>query len=160
MGPVFFAGILIIVPLALSAQRQASLGIGTGIVRYSGGSSFSLLTLAPAAQRITPASYTGIGGGLSLLDAGGWAAQGRADLWAWLSHHTSGTRVGVSSTLAASARTDGVGAGSGAALLELVTTNAAIGAGAVTGVIEGEPGVGALRLRARGWRPFVAGSQL
>jgi hypothetical protein len=42
-------------------------------------------------------------------------------------------------------------AGSGSALLEAVSGAGAIGAGVVTGVIEGVPGIGALRLRARGW---------
>src|SRR6266542_3403682 len=105
MGPVSFAAILALLPPALSAQRQVSLGIGTGVVRYTGGSSLSIVTASPAAQRITPSSYVGVGGGLSLLE------------------HD-------------------------------------VGAGFVGVVIEGEPGVGAFRVRARGWRQFDAASQL
>lgn len=160
MGPVSFSAIVALLPLALSAQRQASLGIGTGVVRYTGGSSFSILTASPAAQRITPTSYIGLGGAMSLLERGVWAGQARADLWATLSRRTTGTRLAVSATLAASTRSDGIGAGSGAALVEMVSGDEAVGAGFVTGVIENEPGVGAFRVRARGWRPFVAASQL
>src|SRR5882672_6540661 len=47
-----------------------------------------------------------------------------------------------------------------ASLLEVVSGNGALGAGFVTGVIQGEPGVGAFRVRARGWRQVVAASQL
>ena len=131
-----------------------------GAVRYTGGSSFSIVTASPAAQRITPSSYVGVSGALSLLERGVWAGQARADMWATLSHETTGTRPAVSATLAASTRSDGIGAASGAALLEVVSDNGAVGAGFVTGVIEGEPGVGALRVRVRGWRQFVAASQL
>src|SRR6266487_3457201 len=162
MGPVSFAAILALLPFspALSAQRQGSLGIGMGAVRYTGGSSFSIVTASPAAQRITPSSYVGVSGALSLLERGVWAGQARADMWATLSHETTGTRPAVSATLAASTRSDGIGAASGTALLEVVSDNGAVGAGFVTGVIEGEPGVGALRVRVRGWRQFVAASQL
>ena len=131
-----------------------------GAVRYTGGSSFSIVTASPAAQRITPSSFVGVSGALSLLERGAWAGQARADMWATLSHETTGTRPAVSATFAASTRSDGIGAGSGAALLEVVSGNGAVGAGFVSGVIEGVPGVGAFRVRARGWRQFVAASQL
>ena len=160
MGPVSFAATLALLPFALSAQRQASLGIGTGVVRYTGGSSFSILTASPAAQRITPSSYIGVGGALSLLERSVWASQTRADIWATLSRRTTGTRLAVSATLAASTRSDGISAGSGAALIEAVSGGGALGVGVVTGVIEREPGVGAFRVRARAWRQFVAASQL
>ena len=159
LGPVFFAAALAALPVALPAQGQASLGIGAGVVRYTGGSSFSVLTTAPAAQWTTPSSYFGAGGGFSLLDGGLWAGQGRADIWAALARRTTGLRPAVSATLAASTRSDGLGAGSAAALMELVSGNGALGAGYVTGVIESERGVGALRVRARGWRQFPAVSQ-
>ncbi|HYU09683.1 MAG TPA: glycogen-binding domain-containing protein [Gemmatimonadales bacterium] len=160
MGPVSFAAILALLPPALSAQRQVSLGIGTGVVRYTGGSSLSIVTASPAAQRITPSSYVGVGGGLSLLEHDVWAGQARADIWATLSPRTTGLRLAVSATLAASGRSDGLGAGSGAGLIEAVAGGGALGAGFVGGVIEGEPGVGAFRVRARGWRQFDAASQL
>ncbi len=103
-----------------------------GAVRYTGGSSFSIVTASPAAQRITPSSYVGVSGALSLLERGVWAGQARADMWATLSHETTGTRPAVSATLAASTRSDGIGAASGAALLEVVSGNGALGAGFVT----------------------------
>jgi len=162
MGPVSFSALLVAVPLTLAAQRQASLGIGAGIVRYSGGSSFSALNVAPAGQWVSPSIYFGASGAVSLLEAGVWAGQGRLDLWAGLARSTAKTRLAVNATIAASTRSDGAGAGSGVAILEAVRSlagakddgGAAFGAGPVTGVIEGFPGVGALRLRGRGWWRF------
>ncbi|MGH7520430.1 MAG: glycogen-binding domain-containing protein [Gemmatimonadales bacterium] len=155
MGPVLFLALLGAAPLSLRAQRQASLGLGTGVVRYAGGSSFSALTASPAAQRISPFSYLGIGGSISLLERGVWASQARADVWAALSRRDSGVRPAVSATLAATTRSDGAAAGSGSALLEAVFNEGAVGGGFVTGMIEGVPGVGALRLRARSWRQLT-----
>ena len=160
-GPVSFLALLTLLPLALSAQRQASLGIGTGIVRYSGGSSFSAVTVSPAAQWLTPSSYFGLSGAVSLLEGGVWASQGRADVWVALSQRTGGVRPAVSATISGSTRSDGVAAGSGAAVLEAVRGNVALGVGAVTGVIQQEPGVGALRVRGRAWwQPNTAPAQL
>ena len=158
MGPVLF--FLILAPaVLLGAQQPASLGVSTGLVRYSGGSSFSILTLAPALQHFSPFIYVGAGASASLLEGGVWAGQARADLWAALDHRTRGFRPAVSATLAGSGRTDGAEALSASAVLETIWTNprergnggAALGIGAVTGAIEDVPGVTSLRLRGRGW---------
>ena|SRR5438270_2568246 len=151
MGPVSFLVLLVVMPVTLCAQRQASLGVGTGIVRYAGGSSFSALTISPAAQRLSASTYLGVSGSASLLEGGVWAGQARADIWAALSQRTSGVRPAVSATISGSTRSDGAAAGSGAAVIEAVRGNVALGAGVVTGVIQQEPGVGALRLRGRAW---------
>ncbi len=151
MGPLSFLSLLTLVPLTLSAQRQASLGIGTGIVRYSGGSSFSALTVSPAGQWLSASTYLGVSGAVSLLEGGVWASQGRADVWVALSQRTGGVRPAVSATISGTTRSDGVAAGSGAAVIEAVRGNVALGVGGVTGVIEQQPGVGALRLRGRAW---------
>jgi len=151
MGPVSFFVLLVVIPFTLCAQRQASLGFGTGIVRYAGGSSFSALTVSPAAQRLSASTYLGVSGSISLLEGGVWASQARADVWAALSHRTGGIRPAVSATISGSTRSDGVAAGSGVAVIEAVRSNVALGAGFVTGVIQQEPGVGALRLRGRAW---------
>jgi hypothetical protein len=153
MGPVFFLAAL---PVALHAQTQASLGVGVGTVRYAGGSSFSAGTISPAVQRISPSFYVGAGGSLSLLKDGVWASQGRADVWAAFPRDRAlGPRIALSANLAASARSDGVAAGVGSAIAELMWAvgrgGAAIGAGPGTGVIEGERGVSAPHVRARGW---------
>src|SRR6266566_5540728 len=150
MGPASFLA-LFVMPLTLCAQRQASLGVGTGIVRYTGGSSFSALTLSPAAQRLSALTYLGVSGAVSLLEGGVWASQGRADVWVALSQRTGGVRPAVSATISGTTRSDGVAAGSGAAVSEAVRGNVALGVGAVTGVIQQEPGVGALRVRGRAW---------
>jgi hypothetical protein len=154
MGPVFFS--LACLPASVLAQNQASLGIGLGVVRHEAGSSFSALTLSPAVQRLTPSFYIGAGGGVSLLERGVWAEQGRADLWAaLLPAFTSDSRIAVSASGAASARSDGVAAGAGAVLLEMVWTKGpggfALAAGPVGGVIQHAPAIGAPRLRGRAW---------
>ena len=153
MGPVFFLAAL---PVALHAQTQTSLGVGVGTVRYSGGSNFSAATLSPAVQRLAPSFYLGAGGSLSMLKDNVWAAQGRVDLWAaFPQDRTAGARVAVSVNLAASTRSDGLAAGVGSVVAEAMWSagrgGAAIGAGPGTGVIEGELGIGAPHLRARGW---------
>jgi len=153
MGPVFFLAAL---PVVLHAQTQASLGVGVGTVRYAGGSSFSAATVSPALQRLAPSFYLGAGGSLSMLKDNVWAGQGRVDLWmAFPQDRPTGVRFTVGASLAASTRSDGVAAGVATAIGELMWTaargGAAIGAGPGTGVIEGERGIGAPHVRARGW---------
>jgi hypothetical protein len=153
MGPVFF---LAVFPVALHAQAQASLGVGVGTVRYSGGSTFSAATVSPAAQLLAPSFYVGAGGSLSTLKDGVWAAQGRADLWAAvLGARAAGTRVAVGANVTASTRSDGVAAAGGGVVVELMRTGGrggtAIGAGPSLGVIEGERGIASPHFRARGW---------
>jgi len=150
VGPVSLLA-LFLLPVTLCAQRQGSFGIGTGIVRYAGGSSFSALTVSPAAQWVTPSVYLGAGGAISLLEGGVWAGQARADMWASLSRRERSIRPAISATLATTTRSDGVAAGSAAALIEAIRNHVALGAGAVTGVIEQEPGVAAFRVRGRTW---------
>ena len=160
VGPVSLLA-LFLLPVTLCAQRQGSFGIGTGIVRYAGGSSFSALTVSPAAQWVTPSIYLGAGGAISLLEGGVWAGQARADMWASLSRREHSIRPAISATLATTTRSDGVAAGSGSALLEVLGNGIAVGAGFVTGVIQQEPGVGALRVRGRAWwQPRASPTQL
>jgi hypothetical protein len=159
MGPVLVFAALAILPLTLSAQNQVSLGVGAGVVRHAGGSSFSAVTVSPTALRLSPSFYIGAGGGASLLEDNVWAGQGRIDFWAALPRRSNGFRGAVSALLSGSTRSDGLGAASGTALLEGLWNGAgrrgnggaAVGAGWATGGIEGVPGVGALRLRARSW---------
>jgi len=160
MGPVSFSALLCgVAPLALAAQRQASVGVGTGVVRYAGGSSFSALTVSPAAQSLSISRYLALNGSVSLLEAGVWASQGRGDVWSALAH-LGNTRVAVSGTIGFSTRSDGVAAGSGSALVEAVRSDFAIGAGAVSGVIQQEAGVAAFRVRGRAWWQLGAPTQL
>ena len=164
LGPVFFLPALALFTLPDSARTQASLGIGTGIVRYAGGSSFSSVTASPALQHLSSSSYLAASGAASLLAGGIWAGQGRGDLWAAIPTYPAAVRVAGSASIAFSTRSDGVAAGSGTALLETLWTakqgGIALGGGWATGVIQGVPGVGALRLRARTWWQPVAPVQL
>ncbi|HEY3219150.1 MAG TPA: glycogen-binding domain-containing protein [Gemmatimonadales bacterium] len=151
MGPVSFSVLLAVIAVPVSAQRQASLGVGAGVVRYAGGSSFSAFIVSPAAQRLSPFTYLGAAGSVSLLEGGVWASQARADVWAALTRRAGGVRPAINATLSTSTRSDGIAAGSGVALIEAVRNDVAVGVGFVTGVIEQEPGVGALRVRGRAW---------
>jgi len=168
LGPVFFSALTALPALAaaLAAQRQASVGASIGTVRHAGGSSFSAATIAPAAALLSPSLYLAAGGSVSLLEAGVWAEQGRADVWAaFPRNRLSGARLAVSATIAANTRSDGVAAGGGSALAELVWAagegGAAFGIGSAGGVIESAAPVGALRLRARSWwQPAGSPAQL
>ena len=152
VGPVFF---LVAFPAGALAQTQASVGAGVGTVRYTGGSSFSAATVAPAAQLVLPSLYLGASSAFSILPGGVWAGQGRADVWVAFPREGAGVRPAVSASLAASTRSDGVAAGAGAAVGELVWAarhgGGAVGAGAATGVIERDSAMTGLRLRARAW---------
>src|SRR5256714_8748903 len=155
LGSVFVLPALALFTHPDTARTQASLGIGTGIVRYAGGSSFSAFTVSPTIQHLAPSFYVAASGAASLLADGVWAGQGHGDLWAAIPIHSSAVRMAGSASIAFSTRSDGVAAGSGTTLLETLWTakqrGIGLGGGAVTGMIEGVPGVGALRLRARGW---------
>ena len=153
VGPVFF---LAAWPVVALAQTQASVGVGVGTARYSGGSSFSTAMVSPAAQWLSPSLYLGASSAFSILERGVWAGQGRADLWVAVPPDSAGgAQFAVSANAAASTRSDGVAAGAGGVIGELVWAagrgGRAVGAGVSTGVIEGEPGVTAPRLRARAW---------
>ena len=128
LGPVFFAGLAASLPAALGAQRQASLGAGTGIVRYAGGSSFSALTVAPALQLVTPFTYVAASAAASVLQGGVWAGQARTDLWGATRRQLAGFRPALGVTLSLTTRSDGVAAGSGAALAEALGNTFAVGA--------------------------------
>lgn len=153
VGPVFFLSLL---PAALAAQGQASLAIGVGTVRHSGGTSFAAMSLSPGAYLLRPSLYAGGAGSLSLIEGGVWAGQSRADLWAAF---TRGPRVrfAASASVATTTRSDGEAAGVGSLLGEAVYSarpgaGVALGIGPVAGVLERAPGIGALRVRARVWR--------
>src|SRR2546428_3221368 len=158
MGPVSF-WLHLTAPAALSGQRQASAAVGTGSVRYAGGSSFGVLPLPAAGQTQSPWTYLGANAAVSLLEGGVWASQGRGDIWSAVAHRAS-SRLAVSGTIAFSSRSDGVVAGSGVALLEAVRDGVALGAGIVSGVIQQEPGVAAFRVRGRGWWQVDTPTQL
>lgn len=140
------------------AQTDASLGIGAGTVRYAGGATFSSLSLAPAFQWSGVAALD-LGGLLSSLPAGEWAAQARGNVWAPLRAETRVLRPAVAATLAGSKRSDGGSAGAAHGLVEMLWQptraagrwGAALGAGPSVGGITGEAPVTALRFRARTW---------
>src|SRR3989442_14027481 len=122
LGPVFFLPALALFTLPDSARTQASRGIGPGIVRYAGGSSFSSFTAPPAVQGPSPSSYVAAGGAASLLAGGVWAGQGRGGLWAAIPTPPAVGRVAGSASTAFSTRSAGVAAGSGTALPQNLLT--------------------------------------
>lgn len=142
----------------VAAQTDASLGVGAGTVRYAGGATFSSLSLAPAVQWNGVAAVD-LGGLLSSLPAGEWAAQARGNVWAPLLAEARVLRPAVAATFAGSKRSDGVSAGAAHGLVEMLWQptraagrwGAAFGAGPSVGAITGEAPVTALRFRARTW---------
>jgi hypothetical protein len=60
-------------------------------------------------------------------------------------------RPAIGATLSGTTRSDGIGAGSAGVIIEAVQNRFAVGGGFVSGVIERQRGVGALRLRGRTW---------
>src|SRR2546429_8669151 len=118
LGPVFFLPALALFTLPDSARTQASLGIGTGIVRYAGGSSFSSFTAAPAVQRLSASSYVAAGGAASLLAGGAWACEGRGDLWGAIPSPPAVERVEGSASNRFRTGADGGAAGGGTAPIE------------------------------------------
>lgn len=151
-------------PVLFLATLQTSLGIGVGTARHAGGSTFGVAGISPALQLLAPSFYVGAGGSLSLLQGGVWAGQARADVWAALPRRRPGVQPALNVTIATTTRSDAVAAASGALLGELVRAGVrggvALGLGTVAGALEGEPGIGALRVRARGWRQVSAPLQL
>ena len=157
MRPQLLASLLLPISLGLPgapilAQADASLGLGVGTVRFSGGSSFSTVNVAPALRWAVPGFYLESSAFLSSLPDG-WAAQGRADAWAPLLAETVVLRPAFGATVAGTARNDGARAGAAHLVAELVWRGGvALGAGPSVGAIEGEGPVTALRLRARAWK--------
>ncbi|MGH7530842.1 MAG: hypothetical protein ACREMN_10715, partial [Gemmatimonadales bacterium] len=155
LGPVLICALLAAPAARLGAQTQASLGVGVGTVRYTRGASFSAASVMPAVERLTPSLYLGGSAMLSVLGDGAWAGQARADLWAASPPLAASTRFALSAGGAAATRSDGLASAAGSLLGEIVYTAArgggAVGIGSVGGVLEGEPAVGGLRVRARVW---------
>jgi len=138
-------------------QTDASLGIGAGTVRYTGGSSFGTVNLAPALEWGSAAFYLSTGGFLSTLPGGNWAAQARGDLWVPFGSDSHSVRPALTAVLAGSMLNTGARSGAGHGLVEVfwsrpgTSWGAAIGGGPSLGSIDGELPVTALHLRARGW---------
>lgn len=151
------AGLLLVAPVGVGAQTDASLGVGAGTVRYTGGSSFGTASISPAFEWGSAAHYLSIAAFLSSLPQNDWAAQGRADLWLPLLRETHALRPALATTLGGSTLHSGTRSAVGHVLGEILWARpgapwgVAIGGGSSIGGFTGELPVTALRLRARSW---------
>ncbi len=150
---VIVAGVTSAGALLFILQTQASVGLGVGTVRYTGGSETRTATLTPALRRDSPGLSARLGGSLAALPGDVWSTQGRAELWAVSPPLRPGVRLAADVALAGSRLTGGAWSAAAHGLGELLwisgTWGVAAGAGPSDGWIGAEPSVTALRIRAR-----------
>src|SRR3989475_11002409 len=90
----------------LAAQGHASVAVGAGTVRYTGGTTFSSASIPPAAE-FTTATLTASGTAtIASLPQQAWSTQGRGDVWVATRPLTAQLRLGAEAILAGTSRTD------------------------------------------------------
>ena len=94
---------------SVSAQTDASVGVGLGTVRYPGGSSIGIVSFSPTLEHSTPERFLTLGSLISALPHGAWYAQGRGGLWIASPPLLAGWRLATDVALAGT--TSGVGTG-------------------------------------------------
>jgi hypothetical protein len=136
-------------------QRQASLGLGAGTVRYAGGTSLSSAMISPAFDLAAPNLAVTAAGALGSLPLGVWASQGRADIWTATPPAFAGLRFAAEAIGAGTTRTDGGWTAAAHGVAELLwdgrSWGVGLGAGPSGGWIADQPSVAALHTRARAW---------
>ncbi len=149
------AGLALLVPAAILAQVQASVGAGVGTVRSSGGTSFSSASLSPLVRVESSGFSFSAGGTLASLPRGVWSGQGRLNLWVATPPLVSRVRVAVEGTGSGTVRTDDLQSaaahGVGEVLWAAPSWGVGFGAGPSAGWITGQPSVTAFHSRARFW---------
>ena len=139
----------------LVAQGHASVAVGAGTVRYTGGTTFSSASISPAAE-FTTARLTASGTAtIASLPQQAWSTQGRGDVWVATRPLTAHLRLGAEAILAGTSRTDDGWSAAAHAVGEVFwfapKWGAGLGLGPSAGWIDSVPSVTALHLRARGW---------
>jgi len=150
--------LVVLVTLAgrvLVAQGDASVALGAGTVRYTGGTSFSSASISPAAEFDAPWLTASGSATIASLPQQAWSTQGRGDVWVATQPLAPKLRLGAEATLAGATRTDGgwsaAAHGVGEVFWSAPTWGVGLGAGPSAGWIDSVPSVTALHLRARGW---------
>jgi hypothetical protein len=142
-------------PVVVSAQTQASLGLGVGSVRYPGGSRLSTAAASPTFEVATPTFTTTIAGSFASLPLGIWSSQGRAEVWVSTPAVLGGVRAALDGVAADVSRTDGSWSRAAYGIAEVLYAGRrggiAIGVGPSAGWVVNTPSVTALRGRGRAW---------
>jgi AMP-activated protein kinase-like protein len=144
-------------PGVAGAQTQASVGLGVGTVRYAGGSSLSVASIAPGLQFTSPTTLATFGGVLAALPGSELFLQGRGNVWLETPPLAGSLRLGAEGTWTGTTRSDNGWTAAVHGLGEMLwvrqTWGIAAGAGPSTGWISGDtgPSVTALHARARAW---------
>lgn len=141
--------------LIVLAQTQASLGLGIGTVRYTGGSSVSVASLSPTLSYGARTFTANASGALAALPHNEWFLLGHSDGWVTTPPLTDAIRLGFEAGWTGSARTGGVRTAAPYAVAELLwaapTWGFGVGAGPSAGWIEGSSMITAFHARARSW---------
>src|SRR5437867_2990182 len=139
----------------LLAQGHASVAVGAGTVRYTGGTTFSSASISPAAEFTTPTLTANGTATVASLPQQAWSTQGRGDVWVATRPLTAQLRLGVEAVLAGTSRTDGgwsaAAHGVGEVFWFAPGWGVGLGLGPSAGWIDSVPSVTALHVRARGW---------
>lgn len=149
------AAILVVLPATASAQSEVSLGLGLGTIRFPGGSTVGVLSLAPALRLVSPGRSLEAGGAFAKLPSSPAYAQARAGAWAATSPLAGHWRLAVEAQLSGATAGRGAASGAGQLGLEALFTarrwGAGVAAGPASGWIVGAAPVTAWRARLRGW---------
>jgi hypothetical protein len=137
-----------------SSQSQASVGIGVGSARYTGGATLTAAAISPALQFDAPRRSISLGGTFASLPLGVWSTQGRAA--AWVATPLLGpVQLGMEVLGAATTRTDSGRTAAAHGMAEILwaaqTWGLGFGAGPSGGWIANQSSVVALHTRARAW---------
>ena len=141
---------------AVSAQTDASVGVGLGTVRYPNGSSLGIASLSPALEHSAPGRFLTLGGVVSALLQGEWYAQARGTYWVASPALFDGWRLATDVALGGTTSGVGTGAsGTGQLIGELLQVaprwGVALGGGPTSGWITGAQPVTATHIRLRAW---------
>ena len=154
-SPALVIVAVLAVARGVGAQTDASVGIGLGTVRFTGGTSLGIVSLGPTLRSAAPGRELSLGATLSALPRGDWYTQGRASFWAATPALASRWRLAVD--VGVSGATQGAGTSTGAGLFVAEVLWVApkwglgLGAGPASGWITRAAPVSAFHARLRGW---------
>jgi Glycogen recognition site of AMP-activated protein kinase len=142
-------------PASALGQTDASLGVGSGTVRFPDGTSLGLLSVTPALQLLTPYRQVTINGTIADLSQGGWYGQGRLGVWAATHPVAAHWQLAGDFELSGTSLEGQSGTGAGGVTVEGLWAapqwGVAAGAGGASGWIGGTAAVTAPHARVRGW---------
>jgi hypothetical protein len=153
--PLLAVALAAVITAPVSAQTDASFGVGFGTVRYPGGTSIGIVSVSPMLQLIAPGRELWLGGNVSALPQGDWYGQARTAFWAATRPLGGRWRLAADFELGGATRgastTSGAGQLAAEALWVMPRWGLGLGGGPASGWITGAEPVTAARTRLRGW---------